>query len=109
MTAQQLVAEIRAVGVHPGDLLLVHSSLASIGHVDGGAETAARALAQSVSPGGTVLVPTFNYGQLPYDPASTPSLTGAITEAFRRLPGPGAGERVPHHQGVGSEPPGLDR
>jgi aminoglycoside 3-N-acetyltransferase len=31
-----------------------------------------------------VFVPTFNYGQLPFDPATTPSLAGAITEALRR-------------------------
>ncbi len=78
---------LRSLGVQPGDLLLAHSSLSSFGRVDGGAPAVVEALIESVSPGGTVIMPTFNYGTLPYDPATTPSLTGAITEAFWRLPG----------------------
>lgn len=87
VTGEQIAGDIRALGVRPGDLLLVHSSLSRIGRVPGGAEAAARGLVESVSPGGTVFVPTFNYGQLPYDPLTTPSLAGAITDAFWRLPG----------------------
>jgi aminoglycoside 3-N-acetyltransferase len=87
VTHQDIVAGIRSLGVGPGDLLLVHSSLSSFGRVEGGAKIVAEALVESVSPGGTVLVPTFNYGTLPYDPATTPSLTGAVTDAFWRLPG----------------------
>ena len=33
-----------AIGVRPGDVLLVHSSLRSLGPVEGGAETVLRAL-----------------------------------------------------------------
>src|SRR5688500_962738 len=87
VTAHHIVDAIRELGVRPGDLLLVHSSLSSFGRVTGGAPAVARALVDVVSPGGTVFVPTFNYGQLPFDPATTPSLTGAITESFRALPG----------------------
>ena len=75
------------MGVRPGDLLLAHSSLKSFGAVDGGAEAVADALVRSVAPGGTVFVPTFNFAKLPWDLATTASLTGAITEAFRHRPG----------------------
>jgi aminoglycoside 3-N-acetyltransferase len=55
--------------------------------VDGGASMVAQSLVDGVAPGGTVIVPTFNYGSLPYDPKTTQSLTGAISDAFWRLPG----------------------
>src|SRR5690242_10678772 len=87
VTVDNIVHDIRAMGVKPGQLLLVHSSLKSIGHVVGGAEAVARALVEAISPGGTVFVPTFNFGQHPWDPKTTPSIVGAVTEAFRRLPG----------------------
>src|SRR5205823_2709915 len=49
-------------------------------------QTAAQALIDVVSPGGSIFMPTFNYGELAYDAITTPSLTGAITETFRKLP-----------------------
>jgi aminoglycoside 3-N-acetyltransferase len=84
---EDIAHAIRAMGVSGGDLLLSHSSLKSLGHVEGGASAAAQALVDAVSPGGSAFVPTFNFGDLPFDPLTTPSLTGAITEAFRLLPG----------------------
>jgi aminoglycoside 3-N-acetyltransferase len=80
----EICGGIRSLGVRPGDLLLAHSSLSSFGAVDGGPNAVAEALVRSVSPGGTVFVPTFNFAQLPWDRATTISLTGAITEAFRK-------------------------
>jgi len=69
--------------VNPRQILVVHSSLKSFGRVQGGAETVARALAEF----GNVFVPVFNYDAYPFAGNETPSLTGAITEAFRKLPG----------------------
>ena len=87
VTRQDIIDGIRSLGVEAGDLLLVHSSLRSFGRVEGGARAVADALIASVGPTGTLILPTFNYGQLPYDPATTQSLTGAITDAFWRMPG----------------------
>lgn len=87
VSGNQIIHDIRAMGVRPGDLLLVHSSLKSIGRVDGGAPTVARAFIDAVSPDGSVFVPTYTYDQHPWDAASAPSVVGAITEAFRHLPG----------------------
>ena len=86
VTRQQIVDGIRALGVQPGDCLLVHSLLSSFGHVTGGAVAVAEALVDSVGPGGDAFVPTFTYGQSPFSPTTTPSMDGAITEAFRTLP-----------------------
>jgi aminoglycoside 3-N-acetyltransferase len=87
ITQQDIISASRGLGVMPGDLLLAHTSLRSFGPVTGGAETVARALIDAVSPGGAAFVPTFTFGQFPWDAASTRSLTGAVTEAFRQLPG----------------------
>jgi aminoglycoside 3-N-acetyltransferase len=86
ITQDQIADDIRALGVGDGELLLVHSSLKSLGHVIGGAEAAARALIDAVSPAGTVFVPTFNFGKFPWDPKTTDSVVGAITNAFWRRP-----------------------
>lgn len=77
---------LQRLSIRAGDVLLVHSSLSRFGHVDGGATTVVQALLDAVSPGGSVFVPTFNYGQLPFDIATTPSLAGAISEAVRKRP-----------------------
>src|SRR5262249_38718106 len=74
-------------GVEPGALLQVHSSLSSLGYVEGGAETVVDALLEVVGPLGTVMVPTFNHGAAEvYDWRTTPSVNGAVTEAVRKRP-----------------------
>lgn len=86
-----LVRDLIALGVRPGDLLMVHSSLRSIGPVAGGPETVVDALLQALGPQGTLVVPTFTYPtagnpEFVFDPAHTPSQMGAISEAARRRP-----------------------
>jgi aminoglycoside 3-N-acetyltransferase len=52
-----LVADLRALGVRPGQDLLVHSSLRRIGPVAGGAATVLRALQTAAGPDATLVVP----------------------------------------------------
>lgn len=87
VTRNDITAALRSLGVQPGDLLLAHTSLKRFGHVEGGASAVVQALIDAVSPTGSAFVPTFNYGTLPYNPTTTLSLTGAVTEAFWRRPG----------------------
>jgi len=60
-----LVAEIaealQQLGVRPGGVLLVHSSLSSLGYVPGGPETVIQALLKALGPGGTLLMPALSY------------------------------------------------
>lgn len=79
-----IVDELWRLGVARGGLLLVHSSLSAFGHVRGGAEAVVDSLLEAIGENGSLFVPSFNYGQLVYDPATTPSLTGAVSEAVRR-------------------------
>ena len=87
VTRENIVAGLRALGIGAGAMLQVHSALSRLGYVEGGAEAVVDALLEVVGPEGTVLVPTFNHGAADiYDPRTTPSVSGAITEALRRRP-----------------------
>jgi aminoglycoside 3-N-acetyltransferase len=89
VTQQDIVRGLRALGLEPGDSVLVHSSLSSLGYVEGGAEAVIDALIEAVGTEGTVLVPTLTGSEAlnaenppVYDPAATPCWTGRIPEAF---------------------------
>lgn len=71
-------------------LLFVHSSLSACGYVTGGVGTIIRAL-RTWNAGGTLTMPAHSYcyprGQSPapvFDPRETPSVVGAVTDAFWR-------------------------
>lgn len=93
VTKADIVNGLRGLGLGPGHQVLVHSGLSSFGYVEGGAEAVINALIESVSPGGTVLVPTLT-GSEPlspanppiFDPKHTPCWTGTIPETFRKRP-----------------------
>ncbi len=75
---------LESMGIKAGDHVMVHSSLSSIGHVEGGAATVVEAFLDVLGPTGTLMVPTFTHSGCEYfDPLVTPSLNGAITEAAR--------------------------
>ena len=109
-TVASLTADLHALGVTPGMLLLVHSSLSRLGYVAGGAQAVVDALLAAVGAGGTIVMPTFtgdlsdpaHWSRPPvpeswwpiiraemtaFDPAITPSRhMGAIVECFRQYP-----------------------
>lgn len=59
-TTASLLAELRELGVAPGDVLVVHTSLRSIGWVAGGAAAVVDALLAAVGPSGTVTMPAHS-------------------------------------------------
>lgn len=90
--ADRIARDVTAVGVRSGGVLLVHSSLSSMGHVPGGAETVIRGLLQALGPDGTLLLPALSYEVVtPWSPVfdvrRTPSNVGIIPETFRTRPG----------------------
>jgi aminoglycoside 3-N-acetyltransferase len=93
LSREAIVSDLRALGLEAGALVLVHSSLSSLGWVESGAQTVVDVLLEAVSPDGTVLVPTLT-GTIQdgpehppiIDPRATPCWTGTIPETFRRLP-----------------------
>lgn len=84
LSRSELRSGFRGIGLRTGDGVVVHSSLSSIGRVDGGAAAVVDALLDAVGSEGTVLVPTFTRYDEPYARTDSPSTTGAITEALRR-------------------------
>jgi aminoglycoside 3-N-acetyltransferase len=88
ISGSTIVDALRGLGVRDGDLLLTHSSYKAFGEdVDGGPAGVARELSQVGGTTGGSVVPVFNFGKMPFDPVTSASLTGAISEAFRHLPG----------------------
>ncbi len=59
ISRDRLVRDFRAIGLGPGDAVLVHSSLKAIGYVEGGPRTVIEAMVEAVAPGGTVVFPTY--------------------------------------------------
>lgn len=88
MDKEQLKHQLRELGIFTGMNLIVHSSLKSLGHVEGGADTVVDALMDVLTPDGTLVMPSFNQsrcyrkGEI-FDTASTPTINGAIPESFR--------------------------
>ncbi|MDH6227543.1 MULTISPECIES: aminoglycoside N(3)-acetyltransferase [Streptomyces] len=111
VTRPSLAADLRALGVRPGEVLLVHSSLSSLGWVNGGAVAVVHALLDALGPEGTLVVPAQSNGlsdpahwenppvprawweairaTMPaYDPSTTPaSGVGIVPETVRTWPG----------------------
>lgn len=91
-TIERIAAQLAALGVRPDRPLLVHSSLRSLGPVQGGAETVVRGLRRALGAGGTLMMPALSYETVGsrnpvFDVQATPSCVGALTEYFRMRPG----------------------
>ena len=66
-TVDTIYNDLLNLGVKLGDILLVHSSLSSIGWVCGGASAVIMALQKVISDDGTIVMPTHSGGNS--DPA----------------------------------------
>lgn len=69
VTRADLARDLARLGIAPGDTVFLHSSLKSLGYVEGGPASVIRALQDAVGPDGTLLVPTY------YLPAGTVKAT----------------------------------
>lgn len=81
-----LVGALREAGLDQLRDVIMHSSLSSLGWVEGGADTVIDAVVEVLGPEGTLMVPTFNYvlRDPVFDPPHVVSETGAITNALRK-------------------------
>jgi aminoglycoside 3-N-acetyltransferase len=84
----QLSADLEALGVRRGDLLLVHSAFRSVGTRD--PELLIAALCDALGEAGTLLMPALTWNQQPHeihDARSTPGCVGFLPEYFRMRDG----------------------
>ena len=59
--AERFAADLRTVGILPGDTVLVHSSFKSLGRVPGGIETVVQGFLHAIGPDGTLLMPALTW------------------------------------------------
>ena len=87
LTQREIESGLAALGLQPGAIVVVHSSLSSLGPVSGGANAVIDALVQTLGPDGTLLMPTHpaRDGRT-FDPVTIPSDMGVISETFRLRP-----------------------
>lgn len=93
-TKSDIVRGIQELGLGKGHIVLVHSSMKSLGHVEGGPDAVIDALLECLGESGTLLMPTFTGSPRDskttppiFDVANTQSYTGLIPETFRKRPG----------------------
>jgi len=88
----RIAQDLLALGLRPGGVVLVHSSLKSLGHVEGGPQSVIEGLLLALGPAGTLLLPALSYASVGpaqplFDVRHTPCCVGAIPEYFRRRAG----------------------
>jgi aminoglycoside N3'-acetyltransferase len=66
ITVSELAEQLRALGLMPGDTVMVHASLRALGPVDGGADGVIKALTAAVSPRGNVMA-MVSWAHSPYE------------------------------------------
>lgn len=59
MNKNEIIEDLKTLGLESGDIVLLHSSLASIGHVEGGPDAVIDAFLEVVGSEGTLAVPVF--------------------------------------------------
>ena len=91
VTENDIFFALNSLGIKHGQTIIMHSSLSSIGHVNGGADALINCLIQILGSTGTLVVPTFT-GNETLSPANPPVFnidetkcwTGIIPETLRK-------------------------
>jgi aminoglycoside 3-N-acetyltransferase len=91
ISREALAGQMRELGIRPGDTVLFHSSLSSLGWVEPGPEAVIQAFLDVLGPEGTLAAPTIIpalKGIRPlFDRERSPSEVGRLTEVLRQWPG----------------------
>jgi aminoglycoside N3'-acetyltransferase len=90
LSRAEVTSQLRALGVAPGGVLLVHTSFRAVRPVEGGPLGLIEALREALGPGGTLVMPSWTGDdETPFDPRTTPASEdlGVVADTFWRLPG----------------------
>lgn len=86
----EVAAQLRALGVEEGGVLLVHTSFRAVRPVEGGPAGLMGALRDALGPEGTLVMPAWSGDDdEPFDPLTSPASPdlGIVADTFWRLPG----------------------
>jgi aminoglycoside 3-N-acetyltransferase len=88
----QIAKDLSALGVRRGDVLLVHTSLKSLGRAECAPADVIEGLLSALGEEGTLLLPALSYATVSrerplFDVLRTPSCVGAVPEFFRTMGG----------------------
>ena len=89
-TENELADQLRALGVAPGGVLVVHTSFRAVRPVAGGPAGLIGALRAALGQRGTLVMPSWTGSdEEPFDPRTTPASSdlGIVAETFWRMPG----------------------
>lgn len=89
-TQAEVVAQLVALGVERGGVLLVHTAFSKVRPVEGGPEGLIAALREALGPEGTLVMPSWSGdADEPFDPARSEcdADLGIVPQIFSRLPG----------------------
>lgn len=79
-----ILKDLKELGIGNGDILAVHSSLKKVGQIEGGPETLIEAMKSTVGRRGTILMPTFTKPSDVFIVTDAPPYTGLLSETFLR-------------------------
>ncbi|MBI9098898.1 MAG: AAC(3) family N-acetyltransferase [Spirochaetaceae bacterium] len=90
-TREDLIKDIKNIGIKHTDTLLVHSSMKALGEVDGGGETVIDAFIEYMKDG-LLIFPTHSWETVNkentlFDPLTEPSCIGILSNLFLKRPG----------------------
>lgn len=88
-TKDDLLRDLRALGIKKGDTLMVHSSVKSVGALENRADTIIDALMEAVGEEGLLLMPDHTWAQMGpnhtvFDPETEPSCVGVLPDVLRQ-------------------------
>jgi len=89
LSRDDLVAQLRALGVDQRGVLVVHAAFSKVGPVDDGPRGLIDALRTVLWPDGTLVMPSLSDDDdVPFDPAAASCIgMGVVADTFWRLPG----------------------
>jgi len=95
ITKSKLADSLLKLGLQKGDCVLLHSSLKSIGYIEGGAKAVLQAFLDVVTPEGTLIVPTYSMrgtmletckaADYIFDPRTSLTQLGSIPANFLKM------------------------
>src|SRR5262245_19502072 len=90
MSTAEVIGQLRALGLHEGDVLLVHTSFRVVRPIQGGPSGLIAAIRDALGPEGTLVMPSWTGSdEEPFDPKTTPASPdlGVVADTFWRMPG----------------------